>query len=72
MPKRDVSLADMSNAAKARLFAKLIGHLAAKYGNEGEIRLDYDKVQNQRVSVGFVVENGELIIAADMDHERAG
>lgn len=57
---------DWSNAKKARIFLTLIGHLAVKYGDRGELRIKRDEIEGD-VTIGFDQEDGELIIAVDMD-----
>lgn len=55
-----------SNAKKARVFLTIIGHLAVKHGDGGELRVPVkDLVEN--ITIGFDEEDGELIIAVDMD-----
>jgi hypothetical protein len=56
-------IADWSNAKRARVFAHIIAKLVLERGGEVRVKLD----ELARHPVGFDVEDGELIIAVDMD-----
>jgi hypothetical protein len=68
MPRKD-NVADWSNAKKARIFAHVIGHLARKFGEDGELRIPMSTFEKD-MRVGFDKDGDDLLIVVDMDDHR--
>lgn len=64
--KYEEDITRWSNAKKARFFMHVIAYLAIERG--GEVRISVEELKNLKVPLGIAVDDGEMVIAVDMDH----
>lgn len=64
-------IASWSNAKKARFFLAVIAHLTAKHGDHGELRIKLADIET-RITLGVDTDDGDLILAVDMDSIEVG